>query len=84
MSPMTRTDTHAPTNRRPKDIALSIVVYKEGLVEVAYGEKVVLLKPKNPVVILAPFLATLGLMMGSKLVFEREVKRLIQVDNAKE
>jgi hypothetical protein len=58
-----------------------LVVFKDGTVEVNYeyeGEmKTVKLKPKNPAMLLLPILSTLVLSMGSEIILQQQVKKLI-------
>jgi len=54
----------------------SIVIFEDGIVEVAFNGKVRRLKPKNPVLLLMPLMSALALAMGSQFILEREIKKL--------
>lgn len=62
-------------------IMFKLVVFKDGNVEVTYEYeremKTVKLKPRNPAMMLLPMLSTLALAMGSEIILQKEVKKLI-------
>jgi len=71
-------------SHKPNDVVLKIVLYKEGFVKLTFSGKVVLLKPKNPLALLWPFLSAIGLMIGSKLIFEQELAKLSKANDIAE
>lgn len=59
------------------EVIFSMVIFKDGTVEVQYDQKAYRLKPRNPVLMLLPMFSTLGLAMGSDILLKQEVKSII-------
>lgn len=71
-----------------KDIMFSMVMFKDGTVEITWrmkeGPKVYRLKPRNPAVALLPLMSALGLAMGSDILLRQQVARMQASLEAKE
>lgn len=64
------------------EVMFSLVMFKDGTVEVQYqveGKlKIVKLRPRHPAIVLLPLFSTLGLAIGSDIILQQHVKALVQ------